>query len=176
MSIESETWIIVATDGTECIVSECDWLFLVGYNWYNHRGYIQCTCSGARNGCQTDSRFMHSIIAERMGLKIPEGFMIDHINRNKLDNRRSNLRVASRRLQNHNHDKRSDNTTGYHGVSFYKHGDGGYYAQIQINGKHKHLGLFDDPEEASKTYQTAKLKRDEKEIKRVKLCLNKSQQ
>ena len=50
--------------------------------------------------------------------KQPIGFTVDHINRDKLDNRLCNLRYADRTDQIINQKIRSDNTSGYKGVSF----------------------------------------------------------
>ncbi len=169
--VESEDYIIVASDGTECMVSEGDWLFLVGYNWdVDGWGYFRCSNGGTWNGNKINSRRLHQFVAERMGLKISDGYQIDHINRNKLDNRRSNLRVASFRLQTQNRSLRKTSISGYTGVSF-KSSSGKYVAQIHINGKGKHLGYFDDPKGASEAYQAEKKIRDNKEIQRVKECL-----
>ena len=74
----------------------------------------------------------------------------DHINGNKLDNRCSNLRLATARQNSQNRKLRSDNSTGFKGV--YNRW-GKYRAAIRINGKLKHLGIFDTPEEASEEYQ-----------------------
>ena len=74
---------------------------------------------------------------------------IDHINRNKLDNRVENLRVASRAQNNINKNTSKKNTTGYTGVSFRKN-KGDFRAYITVNGKQKHLGLFSSAEEAYK--------------------------
>ena len=119
MSNESETWIIEATDGTQAMVSECDWLFLVGYNWNkDHYGYFRCTSRGTWNGQETHAKKLHGFVAELMGLKVPDGFEIDHIDRNPLNNQRSNLRIASRMMQNHNRSKSKDKTSRYIGVHF----------------------------------------------------------
>ena len=76
---------------------------------------------------------------------------IDHINRNSLDNRISNLRVATRTEQNLNRDC-VINAKGY---SWH---NGKWMAQIKINGKRIHLGYFEKEEDASLAYQNYKLK------------------
>ena len=77
---------------------------------------------------------------------------IDHINGNRLDNRLCNLREVTRSENNQNHKKlRSNNTTGYVGVSQFKR-DNNFLARIVVDGKIKSIGYFDTPEEASEAY------------------------
>ena len=82
---------------------------------------------------------------------------IDHINRNRTDNRWSNLREATYAENNRNKSIGINNTSGYKGVSWHKR-RGKYRAEIRVNGKSKHLGYFDNKEDAYASYiQAAKL-------------------
>lgn len=76
---------------------------------------------------------------------------IDHINRDKLDNRIENLRACNRPQNVVNSKVRSDNTTGYKGVIFHK-ASGKYQAQTMYFGKRVHIGLFETAEEAARAY------------------------
>ncbi len=159
---------LIALDCTELQVSDCDHLFLSGFNWgILGKGYYRCTNRGTWNGHQTHGKLMHWFIAQRMGLKIPKGFQVDHIDHNPLNNRRSNLRVVSLVAQAQNHGIRKDNKSGYFGVYLDKP-SGKWKTGIRANGKRTHLGLFDDPKEASEVYQAAKKIRDDIEIKKCK--------
>ena len=66
---------------------------------------------------------------------------LDHINRNKLDCRKSNLREATCQQNAQNRGMMSNNTSGITGVRWSKRLQK-WRAQIFINGKNKHLGLF----------------------------------
>jgi len=88
----------------------------------------------------------HRIIWFLMTGKWPEN-QIDHINGIRNDNRFCNLREATSSQNNANSSKR--NSTGYRGV----HKDGKKWrAQIRMNKKNIHLGLYDTPEEAHTVY------------------------
>ena len=81
---------------------------------------------------------------------------IDHINGNGLDNRLCNLREVTRQQNNQNHRKPpKHNTSGFLGVSYFKAGNK-FSAHINLDGKKKHLGYFDDPEKAHQAYLTVK--------------------
>ena|SRR3990167_11191769 len=60
------------------------------------------------------------ILMHRVIMNAPKGLDIDHINHNTLDNRKSNLRVCTRSQNFQNAELRSDNTSGYKGVTFDK--------------------------------------------------------
>ena len=101
--------------------------------------------------------YLHRLVARRMGLleDAPHGKRgewsrsVDHINGNKLDNRRENLRIATRAEQMTNpHDRlRSTNTSGYRGVS-YDAKNAKWSARVMVAYKNIHLGRFATAEEA----------------------------
>ena len=73
--------------------------------------------------------------------------MIDHINRNKLDNCVDNLRWATRSQNNANRGKKQNTSSNFKGVSFYK-ASNKWKSQITINKKPKYLGYFSTELEA----------------------------
>lgn len=77
---------------------------------------------------------------------------IDHKNINPLDNRIENLRVVNVSQNTRNQNKRKNCSSKYRGVSRDRNK---WRADIQIDGKHKHLGLFDIEEEAAECYKKA---------------------
>ena len=83
---------------------------------------------------------------------VPDGMQIDHVNRDKSDNRISNLRLATNAQNQFNKGLRSTNTSGFKGVCMK---GGKYTASIKKNAKTQHLGTFETPEEAHKAYMAA---------------------
>ena len=87
---------------------------------------------------------------------IPENMVIDHINHNPSDNRRSNLRIVSPYNNSRNLVKKKNNTSGRAGVSRYK--DGRWRAYINVNRKQINLGSYDKKEDAIKAREKAEIK------------------
>ncbi len=99
---------------------------------------------------------VHRVIWEMHNGPIPEGMQVDHIWHDKLDNRIENLRLVTV-LDNHrNRAKSPKNTSGVTGVCWNKR-DSNWLASITIKGKRKHLGTFDDLNEAAKARKDAEI-------------------
>ena len=73
--------------------------------------------------------------------------VVDHINRDSLDNRKSNLRIANYQENSFNRSLRSDNSTGVAGINYHKTNNK-WRAKIRYNGIDIHLGYFSDINEA----------------------------
>jgi hypothetical protein len=81
----------------------------------------------------------------------PSGYEWDHVDRNKLNNRKSNFRVATRAQNSHNIAVRKNTVSGFKGVSRTRYGT--WNARIVANGvKRIHIGSFKTKEEAAKAY------------------------
>ena len=96
-------------------------------------------------------------------MECPDRMVIDHVNGDTLDNRKSNLRVCTRADNKRSRPKQSNNTLGYKGVFKTKNGHLRFGARIG-NGrsKHQYLGSFNTIEEAARAYdQAAKEKHGE---------------
>ena len=79
---------------------------------------------------------------------------LDHINRDKIDNRLVNLREATRAENKKNVIAQKNNTSGYKGVSYFKRRRK-WVAQICTNGKRTYLGCYTTAAEASRAYESA---------------------
>ncbi|RAN77974.1 hypothetical protein B5P43_18255 [Bacillus sp. SRB_336] len=104
----------------------------------------------AKNRYSSETIFMHHIVLERVvgNVKWSRDLMCDHINNDKLDNRRSNLRLATRSDNMMNTRLRVHNTSGYTGVSFSKERRK-YAAAIGKCGIYYSVGRFGSKEEAA---------------------------
>jgi hypothetical protein len=92
-------------------------------------------------------QFLHRFL-----MNFPDGFMIDHVNNNSLDNRACNLRLADNRLNQSN--RKQVTSSKYTGVCWDKWAQK-WKAYIQIDGKNHHLGLFESEESAYEVYLDA---------------------
>lgn len=80
--------------------------------------------------------------------------LIDHINHNIRDNRRTNLRIVSSSQNQMNRDKTKQNTSGIKGVYWNKNKKK-WQASIQVDKKLIHLGVFNTKQEAAEARQIA---------------------
>jgi len=148
--LEGESYrAIPISRGFEAIVDVSDYELVMSKKWSvvigveSHTRYAKCSFRDSQG--KKRQVLMHRFI---LGLSDPRVF-VDHRNRNGLDNRRSNLRIADDCTNQANTKIRSDNTSGYRGV---RHNAGKWVAQIKIDRQWKYLGRFKTPEEAARAY------------------------
>jgi hypothetical protein len=94
----------------------------------------------------------YAVYLHRLLLEPPKGLEVDHINGNPLDNRRENLRLATRAQNNYNQVSGRKNTSGFKGVCWDKK-RGMWKAQIRANGINYNIGHYHTPEEAHEAYK-----------------------
>jgi hypothetical protein len=122
--------------------------YVKGYRFMMNDGYV--AYSSVKDGlCH---KKLHRII-----LDCPEDMMIDHINHDKLNNSRSNLRIVTQQQNCMNKGKHKNNTSGIIGVNWHKKYKK-WVAQINLNNKKIHIGLFDNFDEACKARKEAEIK------------------
>ena len=105
--------------------------------------------SGRKGTGEPATVYMHREI-----LGAPKGVEVDHRNGDGLDNTRSNIRIATHQQNMTNCRLRSNNTSGYIGVSF-ETGHQKWCASIRVNGRNIRLGCFDEKEDAAQARTAA---------------------
>lgn len=136
------------TIGSFCIDLE-DLEEILKNAWYIHsNGYV-----GSRR-VRTDEKriYLHRFLMDAQSNEV-----VDHIDRNPLNNRKNNLRIATQSKNMMNTISPSDNTSGVKGVSFNKK-RGRWHAYISIDGRRINLGFFENFKEASKARKDAEIK------------------
>ena len=148
---------IPLTQGKFALVDDEDYERLVAEGkWIYHRGYAIRTKHIKKT--TPFGKWSKSVIRmHRLIIDIPDGFEVDHINLNKSDNRRSNLRICTRTENILNRRIQKNNTTGYHGVTWNKRLQK-FNARIGVNKQRLHLGYFKNELEAARAYNEAPLK------------------
>ena len=139
---------IQLTQGKAALVDDADFAELSAHRWHAVRGR-KGTFYAARDDFASGARrhiYMHRAI-----LGVDAALQVDHANGDGLDNRRSNLRSASRAQNQQNQGRRADNSSGFKGVCWHAQ-RGKWYARIGCNGVTRSLGLFDSPELAHDAY------------------------
>jgi hypothetical protein len=92
-----------------------------------------------------------SLLMHRLITNAPRHLVVDHINHNGLDNRKSNLRLCTRAENNRNSRSFRKKTSKYKGVSWDKRRNR-FVASIRCNGKYYYLGRFNSQITAAKAY------------------------
>ena len=144
--IEGNVAYVPLTQGREAVIDAADAEIVDGRNWYLDR-------SGGQMYAKSDapSRVrMHCLL---MGLS---GALVDHNDGDGLNNRRSNLRAATRGQNACNSKIRADSTSGFRGVSLHRQ-TGRWHAYINSNGRRHSLGYFATAEDAAAAYAKASL-------------------
>ena len=138
---------IELSQGMFAFVDDDDYDYLNQYNWCFNKGYA--TRNVKVSGKQKTQN-MHRLVTN-----CPDGLFVDHINHDKLDNQKSNLRVCSRSENNQNQQKRTiAKSSRFKGVYFAKHANK-WMAYIRFNYKLKNLGYFTNEIDAAIAYNNA---------------------
>jgi hypothetical protein len=137
--------LIPLTKGKFAKVDDEDFEYLNKFKWNFHDGY-------ARGWINKSEVLMHRVI-----LNNTTDEYTDHINGNRSDNRRSNLRFATNSQNQANMKLPKDNTSGCKGVCYAKY-DKKWKSRIMVKGKRILLGYFLDKNEAVQAYKNAAIK------------------
>jgi hypothetical protein len=137
---------ISLSNGREAIIDKEDYNKIKNFTWHvDNIGYAYTSEKRIR---------MHRLI-----INCPDEFEIDHINRNKLDNRKSNLRIVEHKRNLINCKVSCKNTSGYSGVSYNKR-KRKYEVYLNINSKRKGLGYYSGFKKAIEISRKARINRE----------------
>jgi hypothetical protein len=144
---------IILTQGKVAIVDDEDFEYLNKWKWHiykqNRNNYY------ARTVIHLNKKRI-PVVMHRLLVKC-DGYIIDHISGDGLDNRKCNIRVCNRSENPINRRVNINNLSGYKGVSWFKP-EQKWRAQIQYRKIVYHLGCFIDPIDAAIAYNEAALK------------------
>lgn len=141
---------IPLTQGQFALVDDADYEKLSQWKWYAlWAKNTQSFYAMRRDGSQRVR--MHRFI---LGLNTGDPRQTDHRNRDTLDNRRSNLRIASASQNAANRRRQMNSKTKVKGVHFERDRQK-WRARICVNGKYHDLGRFNTLEAASSAYKSA---------------------
>lgn len=148
---------IPLSQGQTALVSVCDLPKVFGHGWFAYRiagsgqtGSVYLY--GFKAGYKAKGRnvWMHNVIMDP-----PEGYEVDHINHDPLDNRRENLRVVSHAENCRNRGKRrAGGSSQWLGVSWNKE-KGRWRASVTKGGRRKLVGSFENEVDAAQAYNLA---------------------
>ncbi len=135
------------SNGQIALVDNVDFCLLSKYRWCYQEGY-------ARRKETISKGKRRLILMHRQILHAPSNLEVDHIDSNGLNNQRCNLRLCKRSGNCRNANVRSDNTSGFKGVSFNKRNNK-FRAYIMCNKVNRHIGYFSSAKAAAYAYDRA---------------------
>jgi hypothetical protein len=141
---EGAAWIPL-TKGKYALVDQEDFArvnYLCHWTWHT-AGYAYGSMSKTRH-------LLHRIV---VNAKL--GQHVDHINGNKLDCRKANLRICTVSQNQANRKISANNTSGYKGIVNHKRGPKCWQARITVDQKAISLGYYADPKDAARAYNEA---------------------
>jgi len=141
--------VVKATDVNDnsFIFDIADYPVVINYRWWvNKSGYVS-----------TDSENGTRILLHCFLMSPQDGMVVDHINGDKTDCRRCNLRVVTKKQNSYNSGLSKRNKSGFKGV-YYDPVRGKYEAYIRPEGRKLHLGRFETAEEAADAYDKAAIR------------------
>jgi len=130
----------------EIFVSDCDYEKLKEFKWYANTQKQIFRCKRRRASLRTF--FIHREI-----LEAKDGEIVDHINRNTLDNQRENLRIVSGSQNNFNAGKKTSTWTKYKGIK--KCSSGKFEASFMVDRRTYSVGTYIKEESAAFAYNVA---------------------
>lgn len=147
ISIEYKT--ITISDGSIAKVDTEDYERIASYHWHKDgAGYARTNLWNKNMKPR-----MHRLVLEGVSTKLH----IDHINGDRLDNRKSNLRICTCSQNVMNRGPQANNSSGFKGVIFDKSRNK-WRAEICVDKKRIYLGRYETAEKAAEAYNFAAIK------------------
>lgn len=126
--------------GKFALVEDEDYKLVNKYRWrINAYGY-------AETKVKKKSIYMHRLI-----MNAEKGMEVDHINHEKLDNQKTNLRLCTHQQNQHNLKPQKNGSSQYKGVRWHK-GNKSWQSKISYDGKTYYLGYFPTEAQAAHAY------------------------
>lgn len=145
VQVEGEMCVeVVLANGAVAVIDKQDFLEVGKHLWHTVNGYA------AREGGEGESR---TVFLHRMLCPVGHGSFVDHINGNKLDNRRKNLRPATKMQNAWNAKISRRNSSGVKGVKRNRYGR--WTAEIKCAGRYRYLGIYRAIEDAAAARSSA---------------------
>ena len=142
--------ILVSSGKAQAVVSDEDFAALNAFTWHLVGGRLKRFYAGRRDA-DGKTIYMHRVV-----LNAPDGVQVDHINNDRLDNRRENLRLCNQSQNNANSSRRRTSTNTYRGVYWDRY-NRSWRAWINVGGKGRSLGYFKNEIDAAIAYNKAAL-------------------
>lgn len=136
---------VALTRGKVAIVDDCDYERVNQIKWHLHTGGY----AGSKDWSSGKRVYVYM---HRFITNAPRGTEVDHINGDRLDNRRANLRMASRKENARNAKGMPERRARYKGISFY---DNAYHVRVMADGKQLNFGRYRSERAAAKVYDYA---------------------
>ena len=136
---------IELTQNKYTLVDDEDYEYLNQFRWCVTARYA------TRGKWMGREKTQKTILMHRVIMDCPDGMDVDHKDSNGLNNQKENLRICTTSQNLANSKLSKNNSSGFKGVSWHKNRNK-WVAQIRINGKLIHLGIFTDINDAKSSY------------------------
>lgn len=134
--------------GKFAVIDEIDAPLVCHHNWS-----VQSGGTAGRRRLPDDPPGTPIVVLYRLILGARDGEQVDHADRDRLNNRRANIRLCNG-TQNGANRRLNRTSTGFRGVDRPSY-ISGWRARIKAHGKSRHLGIYPTPEEAARAYDAA---------------------